>query len=252
MRTDLITARADEDQEVVVQICRKYDLAAVPVVDDQGRLLGRITADDLMDAADEEAAEDLYRMAGTDPAELESASSLRAARIRGLWLLPCFTVTLLLAGIVQFFEARFATEVKVLVLAFMPVIAAMGGNTGIQTSTRIVRALATGGDPESRLNRAVTREAPIALVLALCFGLLATIAGSAFGYYYYHGALRLGFAVGVGMTSAIVVSATLGVGLPFLFRRIGVDPAIASGPIITSSNDIISVAIYLTAAAALV
>ncbi len=252
MATDLITVRADEDQEAVVNLCRKYDLSAVPVVDDQGRLLGRITADDILDVAVEEADEDLLRMAGTDPAELESTSSLRAARIRATWLLPCIGATLLVAGAVLFFEARsgLSGKLTVLVIAFVPVIAAMGGNTGIQASTRIVRALATGTSPDSRLGRAMAREIPVATYLSLGFGLIAALAGGLIGLAV-GGDWMIGVAVGVSMTIAIAAATMLGVALPFVFRRLGVDPAIASGPLVTTSNDVISVAIYLGAATAL-
>lgn len=253
MQSDLVTVRTDEDQEVVVNLCRKYDLSAVPVVDAEGRLLGRITSDDILDAAEEEAAEDLFRMAGTDPAELETTSTLRAVRIRGVWLLPCVAGVFMISALIMFFEAHLAPlgdAVLVLVLAFVPAVMAMGGNTGIQTSTGVVRALALGGLAESHFRGALRRELPIGAVLAVGFGVLAGVVAAMIGQLLVSRPM-VGVAVGISMWLAISASTTLGVSLPFLFRRIGVDPAIASGPIITTSNDLIASAIYLSVATAL-
>ena len=246
MSTDIVTVGAEEDQEAVVHLCRKHDLSVVPVVGPDGAILGRITTDDILDAADEEAEEDLYRMAGTDPAELETTSPLRAARIRGIWLVPCVAGCLFVAGVLFFFEAHIRDEHRILVLAFIPLIAAMGGNTGIQTSTGVVRALAIGGRPESRIAGAFTREFPIAALLAVGLALLCAGATALIGLNVGGGVWQIGYMVGISMWVAVTVSTSLGIALPFLFQRLGVDPAIASGPIITTSNDLISITIYLS------
>ncbi|MHC4236173.1 MAG: magnesium transporter, partial [Planctomycetota bacterium] len=258
--SDPIRVRADEDQEEVVRVFRKYDLAAVPVVDDVGRLKGRITADDIIDVAEEEAAEDLYRMAGTDPAELETASPLRAAAIRLSWLLPCMLIMTLTATVIALSESQFEAAVYGAIIAFVPMVGAMSGNSGIQISTVIVRGLATGDLPGTRVGVAFQREGTIAIIMAPVCGLFAALI-SRLGLALLQSldvvqvnvdAGVVATAVGVGMTMAILIAGTLGIVLPFIFRRIGVDPAIASGPIVTTVNDVISVAIYLAIAVSII
>jgi magnesium transporter len=257
---DPIYVRADEDQEEVVRVFRKYDLPAVPVVDEHGRLKGRVTADDIIDVADEEAAEDLYRMAGMDPAEMETASSVRAAAIRLSWLLPCMLITTITATIIALNQKRFDPVVYGALVAFIPMLAAMSGNSGIQISTVIVRELATGGLAATRLGLALQRQGAIALILAPVCGvsaalisrlgipllqLIGTVQGSV-------DAGVVAAAIGISMTVAILIAGLLGIILPFLFRRVGVDPAIASGPIVTTVNDVISVSTYLAIAVTII
>jgi len=258
MQPDVISVRADEDQEEVVNLFRKYDLAAVPVVDGDGRLLGRVTVDDVIDALVEEADEDLFAMAGTEPEELDSTSVLRAARIRGTWLLFCLLGTVVSATIITVYQRRAGDAEHMLLLAFVPMIAAMAGNTGIQTSTVVVRGLAMGDLAGRSLPLAVARELRVGLLVALgCAfvgGLIAIIfasisIGHASGQPTHP--LIVGVIVSLAMFWAVTAATVLGLTLPFVFRRIGVDPAIASGPFVTTGNDAISVAIYLSLAHAL-
>jgi len=257
---DPITVRADEDQEEVVRLFRKYDLAVVPVVDLADRLIGRITADDAMDVADEEAAEDLYRMAGTDPAEMDTASPVRAAAIRLGWLLPCMLIMTLTATVIALSESSFEAAIYGTVIAFVPMVGAMSGNSGIQISTVIVRGLATGDLADTRPGLALQREGLIALIMAPVCGIFAVLI-SRLGLPILQsvgvvqGSVNAGTvatAVGVGMTLAILIAGLLGIVLPFVFRRIGVDPAIASGPIVTTVNDVISVSVYLAIAISII
>ncbi|MCP4247575.1 MAG: magnesium transporter [bacterium] len=255
---DPITIRADEDQEEAVRLFRKYDLAAIPVVDASGKLVGRITTDDVMDVADEEAAEDLLRMAGTDPSEMETASPFRAAAIRLSWLLPCMLIFTITATVIALSERRFSGAVYAAVIAFVPMIGAMSGNSGIQISTVIVRGLATGDLAGTRIGVALKREGVIALLLAPVCGFFAAVI-SRLGLPILESvgvfegtvdASVVAGAVGAGMTVAMLFAGSLGILLPFSFRRFGVDPAIASGPIVTTVNDVISVSVYLAIAIA--
>ncbi len=257
---DPVTVGVDEDQEEVLHVIQKYDLAAVPVVDGAGKLLGRITYDDVLDVAAEEADEDIYRMAGTDAAELETHSAVRAARVRMAWLVPCIMGTLCAGGVIAMFRESSLSPAQIAALMlFVPMIAATSGNAGIQTSTIILRGFATGELVASRLDLVFGREVRIAAVVAvLCsvstgaasWGLLGLLQGQ--GYAVAMSAevkpALMGVAVGLGMLCAIVESAALGITLPFVFRRVGVDPAIASGPLITSTNDLLSVTVYLAIA----
>ncbi len=253
---DPICVRAHEDQEQVVRVFRKYDLPTVPVVDENGRLVGRITSDDIIDVAHDEAAEDLYRMAGTDPAELETASQLRAAAIRLSWLLPCMLIITLTATALAWSQGQFNPAVFGAIIAFVPMVGAMSGNSGVQISTVIVRGLATGDLASTRMRLALRREGIIALIMAPVCGLCAaTISRAGLPLLESLGLIAAGFdagriatAVGLGMTAAILIAATLGIVLPFAFRRVGVDPAIASGPLVTTLNDVVSVSTYLTIA----
>lgn len=254
---DPVVVYAQDDQETVVQIIRKYDVMSAAVVDPNGRLLGRITHDDLLDVAEEEAAEDLYRMAGTDPAEFETSSVFRAARVRLTWLLPCMLGMLVTASVLGVSKPQFNAALFGALALFIPMIGAMGGNSGVQISTVIVCGFATGELGSTKFLRAFAREGRIALVMAVVCGFFAWLLvsvslpvfeslGPGAGSVSDQG--RLAVAVGLAMTSAILVAAILGIALPFSFRRLGVDPAIASGPLVTTMNDVVSIAIYMTLA----
>jgi magnesium transporter len=252
---DPVFVYANEDQETVLNIIRKYDVPEAAVVDENERLIGIITYDDLLDVAEEEAEEDLLRMAGTDPAERETSSPFRAARIRLSWLLPCMLGMLITAAVIMLAEPQFEVAIFGALVPFVPMIGAMGGNTGIQTSTIVVRGFATGELAGTKLGRALYREGRIALLMAPACGLLA------WGMVHVSLPLlrameqtnpglvdpvRIAWAVGIAMCAAIFVAALLGIALPFIFKSLKVDPAIASGPIVTTMNDVVSVSIYLS------
>jgi magnesium transporter len=240
---DTIHVHAVDDQEKVRNIFRDNDLIVVPVLNKAHKLIGRITADRIIEVADEEAAEDIYTMAGTDPDELEDVSVLHAARVR-------MRVTAL---VLMFFHGQFSADDLALFAAailFVPMIAAISGNAGLQTSAIVVCGLATGHLVAQKLSQVFMREVRIALIVALCCGLAGgVICAILLNSRAPDSAVqptRIVFAFGIGMFSAIMVATTLGLFLPFLFRRIGIDPAISSGPLVTTANDSISVAIYMT------
>jgi len=264
---DTIYVTADADQEEVRNIFSKNDLIVVPVLDRKHRLIGRITADRVIEVAEEEAAEDLYVMAGTDPDELEDVSVLHAARVRMTWLLPCLVGTSVTATLYLFTKNLFIDKhifyIYATAVAFAPMIGAISGNAGLQTSAIVVSGLATGHLAALRLKQVFAREVRIAFVVALCSALVGAAvpaflprvlnapdifaaAGSVVRGLNMPEQLRIVAAFSVGMFSAIMVATTLGLLLPFFFRRIGVDPAISSGPLVTTANDSISVAIYMT------
>jgi len=248
---DTIYVNVDTDQEEVRNIFSKNDLIVVPVLDRSHKLVGRITADRVIEVAEEEAAEDLYTMAGTDPDELDTVSVLRAARVRMTWLLPCLIGTGVTAVVLIFFHNKFSVKVYTAAFVFVPMIAAISGNAGLQTSAIVVSGLATGHLVALRLGQVFAREVRIALLVALSCGMLGGIACAILTHsgHAENNAVepaRLIFAVGMAMFAAIMVATTLGLFLPFLFRRIGIDPAISSGPLVTTANDSISVAIYMT------
>jgi len=251
---DTIYVQTEMDQEEVRNIFSKNDLIVAPVLDEHHRLVGRITADRVIEVAEEEAAEDLYTMAGTDPNELESFSAFHAARIRMTWLLPCLIGTAVTALVMTFFKTH-NQVVFVAAAAFVPMIAAISGNAGLQTSAIVVSGLATGHLAALKFSTVFTREVRIAFLVALSCGVMGAVACTILiNTRIPEDAIepaRLVFAFGTAMFSAIMVATTLGLFLPFLFRRIGIDPAISSGPLVTTANDSISVAIYMALAVAL-
>ena len=245
----VVTAQAD--QEEVANTFRKYDLMVAPVVDADGLLLGRITADDILDVIDDEAEEDVLVMAGTHPAELDTHRSFRAAGIRLPWLLTCLVGSMVSALVIYFFGSYFTTEQWLSITMFVPAIAAMGGNSGLQTSTIVVRGLATGHLAAFNLIQVFVRESRVALIVAVACGLTAGLLATA--VLTFRSAATpassvplLGLGVGLAMFFAIMLATSLGLVLPFMFRRIGIDPAISSGPLVTTANDMLSYAAYFT------
>ena len=286
--TDALFVNVDADQEEVRNIFKKNDLMVAPVLDSQQKLIGRITADRVIEVAEEEAAEDMLAMAGTDAAELETFSVFNAARVRMTWLLPCLAGTAVTALVGFFFRGLFFSEgqlhVFFVAVLFSPMIAAISGNAGLQTSAIVVCGLATGDLAALRMSQVFMREVRIALLIALCCGVIGgSICSFLPSFFANHSSgadavdassteseslspvsstksgilsatenrlepkeqFRLAIAFGIAMFCAIMISTSLGLSLPFLFRQIGLDPAISSGPLVTTANDSISVAIYL-------
>lgn len=266
--TDTVYVRVDTDQEEVRNVFKKNDLIVVPVLDEENHLIGRITADRVIEVAEEEAAEDILAMAGTDAAELESFSIFHAARVRMTWLLPCLGGTAITAVVMLLFKNAFIESdllyVFLTAYAFAPMIAAISGNAGLQTSAIVVCGLATGDLAAIHIGQVFAREVRVAVLVAGSCGLIgglicallpgiipseviaegATSAvASSVGFDEHY---RIVIAFSTAMFSAIMVSTSLGLSLPFLFRKIGIDAAISSGPLVTTANDSISVAIYLT------
>ena len=238
MEHDVVTVSADMDQEDVAEVFRKYDLVAIPVVDSDGTLAGRITVDDIMDVMHEEAEEDISIMAGTREEEFHEDSALRVSRIRLPWLVVGALGGLGSATVMNYF--RLSIE-KVLALAFfVPVITAMGGNVGLQTSTIIVRSMRTDRRLVGETRERLLREWRVAITNAVILGgAIYLVVGLWFGDWDLA-------AVGGGSRAAVIlVAATLGTVMPFALRRIGIDPAVAQGPFVTTLNDIIGILVYL-------
>ncbi len=265
--TDTIYVTVDTDQEEVRNVFSKNDLIVVPVLDGEHDLVGRITADRVIEVAEEEAAEDMYAMAGTDAAELENVSVLHAARVRMTWLLPCLGGTAVTAIVYMLFKGIFNESnylsIYLVAIAFGPMIAAISGNAGLQTSAIVVCGLATGDLAALKIGQVFAREVRVALIVAVSCslvggaicgvlpniigaeGLISNTAEAVVTAVHFHEHIRIVLAFAIGMFSAIMVATTLGLFLPFLFRGVGIDPAISSGPLVTTANDAISVAIYL-------
>jgi len=227
-----------QDQEKLAALFKRYDLLAVPVVDETGVLLGEVTVDDVLEIVNEEATEDIFKMVGTSDEELEVRGAFSVVRLRLPWLLICLLGALLSGTIIHLFS--YALEQVVALASFIPVITAMGGNAGLQSSTVVIRNLALGRIQKGSILRAALRELRVGSLLGLFSGLIVGGVAWAVG-----GNPMLGVVVGTAMIGAIIVATLMGAFMPLFFRRLGADPAVASGPFITTANDMTGLTIYL-------
>ena len=235
---DFHSVATDVDQEEVAQMFKRYDLITLPVVDDQGTLLGRILHDDAVDVIEEEAEEDILRIAGAEEPELVYTNRIfRIASARLPWLLATVAGGLFSGFLLWQFKVSFPEMLAL--MTFIPVIAAMCGNVGTQSSTIVVRGFATGRVDFDNLGRFLTRELAIGIIMGIVCGLVVGMTA-----HLWHGNQMLGWTVGVAMSAAITVSAIMGVLVPVVFRLIKIDPAIAAGPLVTTGNDVIGITIY--------
>ncbi|MDR1110519.1 MAG: magnesium transporter [Deltaproteobacteria bacterium] len=232
-----LVVRVDEDQEAVAQKFQKYDVRAAPVVDSQNRLLGRITVDDIIDVLHEETDKDFYRLAGSSEEEIYTSGTVRTAALRLPWLLFNLCGGFITSMILTHFEASLLKTVAL--VTFVPMVMSLSGAVGSQSATITVRGLAMGRIATGQVLRSLYKEQKVTGFMALAFGLTITLVSGTI-----HGTLRLGLAVGLSISVAILVSAFLGAVTPVFFRAVHIDPALASGPVVTSTNDVVSLLIY--------
>ncbi|MGI6630262.1 MAG: magnesium transporter [Bacillota bacterium] len=228
------------DQEEVAAIVTKYDFLAIPVVDDDNCLLGIVTVDDVIDVIHEEATEDIFRLAGTAEIDLEDNSANRiinSLRSRLPWLLITLVGGLLAGRIIRGLEAEL--QAVVALAYFIPLLTGMGGNVGTQSSTITVRGLATGQIDAKELFIAVGREAMVGMAVGLICGLIVTLVA-----LFWQKSLLLGLVVGGALLGNMITAATMGTFVPMVFKRLGIDPAVASAPFISTSIDITGLLIY--------
>ena len=238
MDTQPVTVPPDMDQERVAEIFRRYDLLSVPVVDAKGRLLGRITVDDVVDVMREEAEEDIARMVGTDEEEFDESSVRRIAFLRLPWILTSLAGGLFAGAVLRHFTGTLGL-VAVFLVSFVPVITAMAGNAGSQAATIMVRRLALRPVGAREMGSIVVRETRVGLLVGLICGVVAGTTAVIFkGIWLY------GVVVSAAMIAAILVAAILGTTAPVFFRRVRVDPAVATGPFVSMTNDVVGLLIY--------
>lgn len=231
MDRQVIAARVDLDQEQVAQLFKKYDLVSLPVTDQNGVLLGRITIDDVVDVLEEEATEDIYKLAGLGGEEDVLDSPLRSIRRRLPWLTLNLFTTTLSATVISFFEGTIHTVA--IAAAFMTMVAAQGGNAGIQTLTVIVRGLALGEVSLTHTKRVLVKELLVALGNGLALGTTAGLVA-----YLWKGEPLIGVVLALALVVNLIVAAFVGSMIPFTMRRFGIDPAVASNVFVTACTDI--------------
>ncbi len=230
MRADVMTVPAHLDVEEVARVFDRYNFLALPVVDEEGRLLGIVTVDDVIDAIREEATEDMYRLAGAPLEERVDTPWYRSLRLRLPWLYFNLLTAFLAASVVGAFESVIA---KVAALAiFMPIIAGQGGNAGMQTVTIVTRGIALGEVPKGKGWRILAKE----LTLGICHGLLigATVGGIA---YAWKGSFYLGLVAFLAMVFNLIAAGTAGAVIPLTLRALRLDPALASSIFLTTVTD---------------
>lgn len=230
------------DQEHVARIFARYDLTALPVVSPaDGKLLGIVTADDMIDVIEAEGTEDALRMAGSDAEEMERRSPARTALLRLPWIMATMFIELGAGVVIHFYDGTLA---KVLLLAsFMPIISAISGNTGLQSATIIVRGISAGQVHVTEWRRALLRQLTMTLLLGAATGLTLGVIGA-----LWYGKATFGLVVFIGMFAAVNIAGIVGTVVPLISKRLGFDPAITSGPFETAFQDVVGISIFLTLA----
>jgi magnesium transporter len=237
METDLITVSPDTDQEQVARLVSDYGLLAVPVVDEHYHLLGLVTVDDVIGVLEEEAQEDLLKMAGAGAPVTEHEGFFTHVQARFPWLLASCAGGLLSAVVMGAFETTL--EAHHFFALFLPIILGMSGNVGTQSATVTVRGLALGQINDGRGHEAFRRELAVGLTLGILYALIVGGVAASMGDKPTDG-LAIGFSMAIGMALA----STIGTMVPLVLARLGVDPAVATGPFVTTSLDLIGVALY--------
>lgn len=242
METDIISVSPDDDQEDVARYIVDYDFACLPVVDTKdNKLLGIVTVDDALDVLEDEHTEDLLRLAGTEDKDTIGATVFTAVRSRLPWLIGSCLGGIGGAMLLSSFES--ILHKLVALTFFMPVVFGMGGNVGSQSSTITVRGIATGDMSSHKVFTRLKKEIAVGIVLGLTFCFMLGCASFAL-----YGDAELSFIVGISILITMFCAASLGSMLPLLFQRLGFDPAVASGPFVTTTTDILSITIYFTVA----
>ncbi len=235
---DLHPVQATDDQEEVARLFERYDLVSTPVVDDDNRLVGVITFDDIVDVIEEEAEEDIKALGGVSGEEELSDSVWTIAKSRFPWLFANLLTALISAWVISNFEGAIAKMVALAVL--MPIVASMGGNAGTQTMTVTVRALATRELSSANTLRIVRRELLVGLFNGLAF---ATILGAVAAFWF--SITDLGLVIALAMVTVLVAAALGGILIPLFLTRLGVDPAVSSGPFVTTITDVVGFLSFL-------
>ncbi len=243
MDTDILTVNAYDDQEQVARIVAKYDLLAIPVVDEQRHMLGIITHDDVIDVVLEEATEDVHRIAAVEPLDDSYTRTpiITLTWKRGMWLGILFFAGLLTALALREYESDF--EQAAWLVWFIPLVIGSGGNSGAQTSTLIIQAMATGDVAVTDWARIVWREIATGLLLGLFLGLLALCPAMLLAP-----TVANAWVVPITILLVVLCGTLSGSILPLIFKHIGWDPALMSNPFVAGINDILGIVVYVSIA----
>ena len=244
METDVVSVSPDTDQEECAALARQYDLDLIPVVDGEGRLLGAIRADDIIDVVVEEATEDMYRIASVE-GESVQGPLLRSMRHRMPWLGLNLVTVFLAALVIGVFESTVARVVALAI--FLPIIPGQAGMSGMQTLTLVVRSMALGELPGRRVLRLLIRELALALVQGILLGVVVGAAA-----YAWKGDPTLGIILAAAMVGNMIIAGLTGAGIPLLLRKLKMDPAVSAAVFITTFTDVLGLLLFLGLATLLV
>lgn len=238
---------ADATREEIVDLVERYKIPALPVVNEENLLLGVITYEDVVEIIEDIADETIARIAGTAEDVSEYDHVFKRFLARAPWLLVTLFAGLFSAAVMSYYQ-KLEAELLALIFFFIPLINGMSGNVGVQCSTVLVRSMAIGVLSAGKRGEAIFKELSIGMMTGIIFGCLCGIivyllSGSTLGDFLGN-PLQLGTMVAAGVFGASLTATTLGVFSPFFFARIGVDPALASGPIVTAFNDIMSMIMF--------
>jgi len=239
------SVRPETDQEEVAKIVAQYNYLAVPVIDDYDILLGIVTVDDVVDVIREEATEDFLQMAGAGKdREILLKSSWENAKARFPWLFASWMGGIIAAIVIGVYEPMLNNTMAL--AAFIPIIIGMGGNIGTQSSTIIVRGMATGRIDTGGELKVLLKELQVGFILGLLYGVLLGLFAK---FKFIDADPLLGLVVGLSICSSMIIAVTVGSTIPLLLRKLDIDPAIATGPFVTTSIDILGVLLYFLIAA---
>lgn len=242
MKTDVIAVPANMDQEEVAELFRKHDEVTVPVLDDKGQILGIITVDDVIDVIDEESEEDIFALIGTSDEERLAGNDI--SKIVGLrlpWIFASFCGSMLVAWLMSVAEKDLFENAARLFI-FVPLVCAMGGNVGVQSATIMARLLSSSDPDWSEARRATLKEARVGLNLGAICGLAVG------GFAWIWQGREMMITVMLAMIAAMTTAATTGTVIPVFMKKMGFDPALATGPFVTSFNDVVATLVYFTIA----
>lgn len=251
MRRDVLTVREDQDQEELARLARKHALAAFPVLARDGRMVGIVTLDDVVSVVQAEATEDIQKLSATQalPRAYLQSTHRELLRARAGWLVILFLGEMLAAVALGYFEAELHAA---LVLAlFIPLIVASGGNAGAQATALVVRDMALGRLRARDLAKAARREAVVSLALGTILAALGAtriLAGTLWGESVPEEAARIALIIGASLVLVVILGSLVGTTLPFALRRLGFDPATASGPLVATLVDVAGVITYFSVA----
>ncbi len=245
MKEQVVTVFPTMDQERVSKVIKDYNLLAVPVVSEDEQLVGIITVDDVLDVLDDEVSEDIGEFAAARGAVDLDVSSMVATKKRLPWLVLLLLIGMLTAGLIGTFEATLA-EVALLAM-FIPLIADMAGNTGTQSLAVVVRGLALNQFNRDTIIRLIKRETATGLMMGIVCGIIVSM----IALFLSQGSPILGFIIGVSLFVTILFSTLSGTIIPLLIHKLKIDPVVASGPFITTINDIIGLFVYFSIATSL-
>ncbi|WP_026672436.1 magnesium transporter [Alkalihalobacterium bogoriense] len=246
MSSRIISVTETDDQEDVAKLIKKYDFLAAPVITKEGQLVGIVTVDDVIDVLEEEAEEDFGEITAARGSMDASISSFTAAKKRAPWIIMLMFLGLITAEVIGQFEETL--EAVILLAVFIPLIMDSAGNTGTQALAVVVRGLALGNVERGSVGKMLKREFGTGIMLGLiCMLTLLIIVP----FLYSEGGLLLAGIVGVSLFLTLSIATMVGATIPLLINKLKIDPAVASGPFITTINDILGLLIYFSIATAL-